>query len=193
MLMLVAGLVLFLGMHSASIVALDFRDRMAAASPIGWRVVYSLVSIAGIVLIVKGYADARGVGPVLYTSPVWLKQLASVLMLPVFVFFVAPYFSGRIQATLKHPQLVAVKLWATMHLLANGSVADLLLFGGFLAWGVVDRISMKRRVQRPLPGMPKSAMNDLLAVVIGLGLYVAFVLWLHGAWIGVSLRGYLGV
>jgi len=186
---LVIGLLLFLGIHSISIVAEDFRDRMAARSEIGWKAVYSIVAIVGAVLIVRGYADARLDPTVLYTTPVWLRHLASLLLLPVFVLFFAPYLPGRIKTAAKHPQLVAVKLWAVSHLLVNGTVADVVLFGSFLAWAVADRISLKRRVIRPIPEAPAGGMNDVILVVVGLGAYVAFALWLHAAWIGVAPFG----
>lgn len=186
---LVIGLLLFLGIHSISIVAEDFRDRMAKQSEVGWKAAYSVVAVAGAVLIVRGYADARLDPTVLYTTPVWLRHLASLLLLPVFVLFFAPYLPGRIKTATKHPQLVAVKLWAVSHLLVNGTVADVVLFGAFLAWAVADRISLKRRAPRPLPGAPAGGMNDVILVVVGLAAYVAFALWLHAAWIGVSPFG----
>ncbi|MEJ2602933.1 MAG: NnrU family protein [Gammaproteobacteria bacterium] len=189
MLLLILGLVLFLGMHSVSIAAEGFRDRMAAKSEIGWKAFYGVVSIAGIYLIVKGYADARLDPVVLYVPPVWLKHLAALLLLPVFVLFFAPYFPGRIKSATGHPQLVAVKLWAVAHLLVNGTLADVILFGSFLAWAVVDRISMKRRTQRPIPSAPPRGINDVLLVFAGLGVYVTFVLWLHQAWFGVAPFG----
>lgn len=189
MALLILGLVLFIGMHSTSIVADDFRNRMAAKSGLGWKAFYGIVSIVGLVLIVKGYAAARMDPTVLYIPPVWLKHLAAVLMLPVFVLFFAPYFPGRIKAATKHPQLVAVKLWAVAHLLVNGTVADVILFGTFLAWAVVDRVSMKRRAERPVPSAPARGINDVLLVAAGLGVYAIFVLWLHQAWFGVAPFG----
>ncbi len=103
-------------------------------------------------------------------------------MLPVFPLLLAAYLPGRIKAAVKHPMLAAVKMWAFAHLLANGMLADLLLFGGFLIWAVADRISVKRRaVLRPLPGPPPGKFNDVIAVVGGLALYVVFVLWLHAS------------
>jgi uncharacterized membrane protein len=189
MALLVLGLVLFLGVHSVSIVAEGFRDRMAAKSEIGWKAVYGLASLAGIVLIVQGYGTAR-LDPVwLWTPPAFLSHVTALILLPVFVFFVAPYFPGRISAALKHPQLVAVKLWAVAHLLVNGTLADLILFGSFLAWAVVDRISLKRRTPRPVPGLPASGANDAIAVVVGLAAYLGFVFWAHRAWIGVAPFG----
>ena len=148
MLQLLIGIVLFFGAHSASIVALPLRDRMVAKNENAWKAVYALASLAGIVLMVRGYADLRATPTVIYATPYWMRHVAALLLLPVFVFFIAPYFPGRIKKALKHPQLVAVKLWAVAHLLVNGMLADVLLFGSFLAWAVVDRISLKRRPQR---------------------------------------------
>mgnify|MGYP001093550550 CR=1 FL=1 len=189
MALLILGLVLFIGMHSVSIVAEDFRNRIAAKSELGWKAIYGIASIVGIVLIVKGYGAARLDPMVLYMPPVWLKHLAALLLLPVFILFFAPYFPGKIKAVTKHPQLVAVKLWAVAHLLVNGTLADVVLFGSFLAWAVVDRISMKRRVERPVPSAPARGLNDVLLVFAGLGVYVIFVLWLHQLWFGVAPFG----
>ena len=189
MLQLLLGIVLFLGMHSASIVALPLRDRMAAKSDIGWKAFYSIVSLIGIVLMVRGYADLRQSPTVLYVAPVWLRHVAALLMLPAFAFFIAPYFPGRIKTALKHPQLVAVKTWAVAHLLVNGTVADILLFGSFLVWAVADRISLKKRPARPLLGAPESGLNDVIVIVLGLGIYVAFALWLHQALFNISPFG----
>jgi uncharacterized membrane protein len=186
MLQLLIGIVLFFGMHSASIVALPIRERVAAKSENAWKVVYGLVSIVGIVLMVRGYAELRSTPTVLYVTPYWLRHVAALLLLPVFVFFIAPYFPGKIKATLKHPQLVAVKLWAFAHLLVNGMLADVLLFGSFLAWAVVDRISLKNRPQRQLPGAPETAANDIILVIVGLALYAVFAVWAHEWLIGVK-------
>ena len=179
MLQLLIGIVLFFGAHSASIVALPVRERMVAKNAIAWKAVYALASLAGIVLMVRGYADLRSAPTVVYTTPYWMRHVSALLLLPVFIFFIAPYFPGRIKTALKHPQLVAVKLWAVAHLLVNGMLADLLLFGSFLAWAVVDRISLKRRPQRPLPGAPESGINDAIIVVVGLALYAVFAFWAH--------------
>ena len=187
MAMLISGLVLFLGGHSISIFAPDTRDRLAAQlGPLGWRIAYSIVALAGVVLISKGYAAARLDPVVLWVPPVWTRHLVAVLMLPVFVFLVAAYLPGRISSALKHPMLVSVKLWALAHLLANGMLADVLLFGGFLAWAVADRISLKRRKPRETLTLPKNPANDFMAVAIGFAIYFAFVLKLHVLLIGVA-------
>jgi len=179
MLQLLIGIVLFFGMHSASIVALPLRDRIIANSENAWKGIYSIASLVGVVLMVRGYADLKATPTLLYVAPVWLRHVSALLLLPVFVFFVAPYFPGRIKKTLKHPQLAAVKLWALAHLLVNGTLADVLLFGSFLVWAVADRVSLKKRPQRPLPGAPESSMNDVIAVVLGLALYAVFAFWAH--------------
>jgi uncharacterized membrane protein len=182
---LIVGLVLFFGMHSASIVALPLRDRLAAKSELGWKALYGLVSLIGIVLVARGYAELRQVPTLLYASPVWVRHVAAVFLLPIFVLFLAPYFPGRITSATKHPQLVAVKLWAVAHLLVNGTLADVLLFGSFLVWAVADRISMKSRPVRPIPGAPASVASDIVLVVVGLALYAALLFWLHEVAFGI--------
>ncbi len=183
---LLSGLGLFVGVHSMSIVALPLRDKLAARSPLGWMSLYGIVSLVGIVLMVRGYGDLRQELAPLYVSPGWLRHVAAVLLLPTFIFFLAPYFPGRIKSALKHPQLVAVKLWALAHLLVNGTLADLLLFGSLLAWAVVDRISMKGRSARPIPPALESGANDAIVIVAGLVLYAATAFFLHERLIGVA-------
>jgi uncharacterized membrane protein len=188
MMLLVLGLVLFLGIHSLAIVSPSARDRFAAKlGEWPFKGVYSVVAIVGFVLIVHGYADARLDPTVLYVPPSWTTHLSMLLMLPVFIALLAAYLPGRISATLKHPMLVAVKAWAVAHLIANGTLADVLLFGSFLGWAVIDRISLKRRTEGPKPRAPASPVNDAIAVVGGLAIYLAFVFWLHAWLIGVSL------
>jgi uncharacterized membrane protein len=159
---------------------------VAARNALAWKAAYGLISLVGIVMLARGYGELRATSMWLYVPPVWTRHLAALLLLPTFVFFLAPYFPGKIKTALEHPQLVAVKLWATAHLLANGRLIDVVLFGSFLIWAVADRISMKRRAQRPVPGAPASAVNDVILVVVGLGLYAAMVLWWHVAWFGVA-------
>lgn len=194
MLWFVVGLAVFLGVHSIAIVAPGWRDATAARLGEGaWKGLYSLISIASFVLLVWGYGAARMDPVVLFTPPPWTRWLAVLLMLPVFPLLLAAYFPGRIKAALKHPMLAAVKFWALAHLISNGTLADLLLFGGFLAWAVFDRISFKRRPQRPIRTLPATAANDVIAIVGGLALYVVFAYWLHVRWIGVApLAGIAG-
>ncbi len=190
MIVLIVGLVVFLGVHSERIVAPGLRARTIAARGEGaWKGAYSLVALLGLVLIVWGYGLARQDPVPVYTPPVWLGHLSLVLMMPVFVLLVAAYVPGHIKATLKHPMLVAVKLWAVAHLLANGTLADILLFGSFLVWAVADRISVKRRAPAAsdyIIGSQPNWANDVIALVVGATLYVAFLVGLHEWLIGVS-------
>jgi uncharacterized membrane protein len=187
MLWLVIGLILFLGAHSASIVAAAWRDAMAARLGHGWRGLFALVSIAGFVLIIYGYGVARMTPTILYVPPLWLRYVAVFLMLFVFPLLLATYLPGRIKRAAKHPMLAATKLWATAHLLANGMLADVTLFGAFLIWAVADRISLKRRAPRPIATAPATPANDAIAVLGGLAIYATFVLWLHARLFGVQV------
>lgn len=183
-LLLVLGLVLFLGMHSVSIASREWRDRKRVAIGEGkWAGLYTAVSLIGFILIVWFYGDARAAAPVLYEPPVWMKHVTALLMLFASISIAAYLFpAGRIKAALKHPMLLATKIWATAHLLANGDLASILLFGSFLAWAVADRISLKRR-NAPLPVAGANAMrNDILAMAVGLALYAAFLFGGH-AWL----------
>ncbi|WP_374595041.1 NnrU family protein [Aquabacterium sp.] len=184
---LLLGLLLFLGAHSASIVAPAWRD--ARAAQLGeptWKGVYSLISLTGFALLVWGWAGLRAQPVVLWTPPHGLHHLTLLLMLPVFPLLLAAHLPGRVQRAAKHPMLAATKLWALAHLLANGTLGDVLLFGGFLAWAVADRISVQRRAPRAIPSAPAGALNDAIAVVGGLALYVFFLFKGHAWLIGVS-------
>jgi uncharacterized membrane protein len=191
MLILILGLIVFLGVHSVRIVAPDFRDRQIAAHGEAlWKGVYSVAAFAGLLLIVWGYGLARFDPIVIWHPPLWTRHLAVLLMVPVFVLFAAAYLPGRIRSTLKHPMLAGVKLWAVAHLLANGTLADILLFGSFLAWAVIDRISVKRRQAQPPLAMARAGWaNDAIAIILGLGLYLLFVFYLHAALFGVPPLG----
>ena len=198
MLMLILGLVLFLGVHSVSILAPAGRNRLAARMGEGaWKGVYSLVSALGLGLIVWGYGLARENPVLIYSLPGGMRHLAALLLLPVFVLLIAAYLPGRIQRATKHPMLLAVKLWALAHLLAQsatgGSLADVLLFGGFLLWAAADRVSLKRRMLagqiRFTPALPATAANDVIAVVGGLALYGVTVMWAHAYLFGVRPFG----
>jgi len=185
---LVLGLFIFLAIHSVSILQHDLRNRMVNKLGLGpWQGLYSLVAVLGFVMLVHGYGQARLHPVLLYTPPHWLHYLTMVLMLPVFPMLLATYLPGRIKTTLKHPMLAATKLWAVAHLLANGSLADVLLFGAFLAWAVADRISLKHRAGDAVPVAMHSKLNDILVIVLGLALYGAFVLGLHQRLIGVAV------
>jgi uncharacterized membrane protein len=186
MALLILGLVLFLGIHCVSIVAPHWRDRTAARLGNAWRGIYSLVSVAGFLIMIWGYRIARHDPAALYVPPDGSRYLTAILMLPVFPLLLAAYLPGRIKDALGHPMLVATMLWAAAHLISSGTLADCLLFGGFLAWAVVDRVSFRWRTARPVSGAPPGKLNDVIAVVAGLALYFVFVHWLHVRWIGVQ-------
>lgn len=184
---LLAGLVIFLGVHSISIVNEPWRDQMAERlGKWTWKGIYSLIALAGLILIIRGYGEARTDGLQLYYTPVWLQHISLILLLPVFPLLVGAYVPGRIKAAVEHPMLLAAKLWAAAHLLANGSAADLVLFGSILLWVFADLLSVSKRQPRQIPGAPPSRFNDWIAVVVGLALYLAFLFWLHEALFGVS-------
>lgn len=188
MLQLALGLLLFLGVHSVAIVAPRWRERtVLRMGPAAWRMLYAVLSAAGLLLVISGFPVARAAAPTLYVPAHWMHGVARVLMFPVFPLLLAAYLPGRIKSMAKHPMLAAVKLWACAHLLANGSAADVLLFGSFLAWAVFDRISVKHRAApRATPGAPPSRWNDAIAIVVGVLVYVAMLKWAHLALFGVS-------
>ena len=187
MIWLLAGLVLFLGVHSVRMVAPAFRDRMIAQRGEGaWKGIYSVLALIGFVLLVWGYGQARLVAPLLYEPPVWMKHIATPLMLFSMIFLVASQLpAGRIKKAVKHPMLLAVKIWALAHLLANGDLASLVLFLTFLGWAVWNRIAVKRRGDPVFETV--SVRNDVIAVVAGTALTVWFIVQLHAWLIGVPL------
>jgi uncharacterized membrane protein len=192
MTLLIVGLVVFLGIHSVSIVAPRWRmGQVALRGEKTWKGVYSIVSLIGFVLLVYGYGLSRHDPVLLYSPPTAFRHVALALMLPVFPLLFASSLPGRISRAAKHPMLLAVKIWALAHLLANGTLGDVLLFGGFLAWAVVDRISVKRRPPELShePVKPAGPKNDVIAVAGGLILYIAFIFFLHRWLIGVSPIG----
>jgi len=185
---LILGLAAFFGVHSISMLALDWRNRVAERlGARAWQGIYSLISLVGFYLIVSGYGAARSGAEVLYSTPASFRYLAALLMLPFFTLALASVFTGRIRARTQHPLLLATMLWSVAHLLTNGSVADLLLFGVFLAWAIAVRASLGRRPARKMIALPASATNDIIAVAGGLALYVAFLLWLHARWFGAPI------
>lgn len=187
---LLAGMVLFFAAHSLAIGAPSLRAGLIARLGAGgYKGVSALVSLVGLWLIVRGFGAARPDSTVLYDPPTWMRHVVLALMLPVLPLLVAAQLKGHIRARLKHPMLVAVKLWAVAHLLANGKLADLVLFGGFLAWAVIDRISLKRRPDTRPPVSAPSVLHDAIAVVAGIVLYVLLVTGWHLRLFGVSPLG----
>jgi uncharacterized membrane protein len=184
---LIAGIIIFLGVHSISIVNEPWRDKMAERLGVWtWKGIYSIIALVGLVLIIRGYGEARIDVVELYLTPVWLQNISTLILIPVFPLLVAAYVPGRIKAAVGHPMLLATKLWAAAHLIANGTLADVVLFGTFLLWVFVDLLSVSKRQPRQIPGAPPSKFNDWIAVVTGLALYLAFLFWFHEMLFGVS-------
>jgi uncharacterized membrane protein len=188
---MILGLVLFIGTH---LVTTRREQRAALIGRMGeggYKGLYSLVSIIGIALIAWGFARYRATGWIdVWYPPAWTRHLAVALILPAIIFFVAPYSPGRIKTALKHPMLVGIKLWAVAHLIANGDLGSIVLFGSLLAWAVVDRISLKRRTDPGSPPIPVGGVQkDIIAVVAGLALYLALGFLFHPYVIGVPAFG----
>lgn len=189
MAILILGLVVFLGVHSVRIVADDWRAATIARIGTGaWKGVYSVLSLAGFVMIVWGYGLARHDPVPLWSPPVATRHVASLLTLVSFVLVAAAYVPRNgIRAALGHPMLLGVKLWAFAHLLANGTLADVLLFGAFLAWAVLDyRAARRRDAAAATPRASGTRVGTATAVVVGAVAWGAFAFWLHAAWIGVA-------
>ena len=190
MTILILGLVVFIGAHAFTM-AREQRARAIARLGEGpYKGLYSLISLLGLVLIVWGFGEYRAGGYTqVWTPPVWTRHLAVQLVWTAFVALAAAYLPGRIRGTLKHPMLAGLKIWALAHLLANGDLGSMLLFGALLAWAVAARISTKRRDEVLDHGGPAAApagwRNDILAVAIGTALYLVFLIWLHPLLIGV--------
>jgi uncharacterized membrane protein len=193
MTMLIAGLVLFLGTHFLTTqrsLRASLRERWGENR---YKLAYTALSLAGFALIIVGYGDYRADGYVaVWTPPRGLTHVALLLMMPVFVLLAAAYLPGWIKRTVRHPMLAAVKFWALAHLLTNGDLGSMLLFGSFLAWAVFARISLKQR--EAIEGAPDFAAmrfgrGDSVAVVGGLGAYLVFALALHPILIGVAVVG----
>lgn len=186
---LVAGLIVFLGVHSLRIFAEPWRVRtIARIGGNAWKGVYSLISIAGFVFLVWGYGQARQQGVLLFDPPVFMRHITSLLMLLSFVLLAAAYVPGNhIKARLGHPMIIGVKVWAFAHLLANGRLSDVLLFGAFLAWAVADFIAARKRDRAAGTVYPPGdELRTVLTVVAGVVAWAVFVAGLHLWLIGVS-------
>jgi len=189
---LIAGLVLFLGVHSVRIFANDWRSaQLAQRGEAVWKLGYSALSIAGFVLIVWGYGLARQSPMVLWPTPRGMNHLAALLTLLSFVLLVATYVPrNAIKAKLRHPMILGVKVWALAHLLANNTLADLLLFGSFLVWAVLSfRAARQRDRQQPPVRLASNGLATAATVVVGVVAWAAFAFWGHLALIGVRPLG----
>jgi uncharacterized membrane protein len=188
---MILGLGLFLGVHTLT-TQRELRARaIASMGEGGYKIGYALASLLGLVLIVWGFGHYRATEWIdVWYPPKALRHLAAALMLPAVILVVAAYIRGRIYTTLKHPMLAGVKLWAAAHLLANGDLGSIILFGSFLAWAVFDRISLKRRADPGAPPIPVGgASNDLIAVAVGIVAYLALAFAFHPVVIGVPVFG----
>jgi uncharacterized membrane protein len=188
MIVLVAGLVVFLGVHSVRVFADDWRTaRIARMGALRWRGIYSLLSLVGFVLLVWGYGQARLDPIVVWSPPSWSRYVTALLVLPAFVLTVASYMPGtRIKARVHHPMTLGIKLWAFAHLLSNGNLADIVLFGSFLVWAIVVYASARRRDRLAGTIYPAGTFGrDVRAVVVGTIAWLVFGYWLHGLLIGV--------
>ncbi|WP_146686991.1 NnrU family protein [Bradyrhizobium canariense] len=191
LLVMILGLVLFFGIHLVT-TQRDLRARVVASTGEGgYKAGYGLISLLGLVLIVWGFADYRATGWIdVWTPPTAFKHITDALMLPAVILVAASYIRGRIYTKLKHPMLAGVKLWAAAHLLANGDLGSIILFGSFLAWAVFDRISLKHRADSGAPPIPVGGVgNDLIAVAVGIVAYLALAFVFHPVVIGVPVIG----
>jgi uncharacterized membrane protein len=183
---LVLGLILFLGPH----VFVTLRpQRDAAVKQLGelpYKGLFAVLSLAGLYVTGKGFGMYEAAGPlVLWTPPAWTRHITEALMLPAWIFVAAAYLRGNINRALKHPMLVGVKTWAVAHLLVNGDVGGIILFGSVLAWAVYDRITFKHRSDTGGPPIPEGGWkNDIAAVVVGLVLYAAAFFPFHSLVVG---------
>jgi uncharacterized membrane protein len=192
MTILVAGLLLFLGIHSLRIVADGWRSaQIARLGERKWKGIFALVSLVGFVLIVWGFGQARLSPVMLWDPPAWAPGVTSLLSLPAFVLIVAGNMRGtKMKVAFGHPMLLGTLLWALAHLLGNGTLAGVVLFGSFLAWALVDYVALRRRDAAAGVAYPAGTwFRDLLAVVIGVVAWIIFGFWLHGPLIGLRPFG----
>lgn len=185
---LILGLILFLGVHSVRIVADDWRTaQIARLGEMKWKGLYTAVSLLGFGLLVWGYGLARAEPIVLWTPPSGMRHLVGLLSLPAFILLVAAYVPGtRIKAKIGHPMVAGTKIWAFAHLLANGNLGDVLLFGSFMVWAIADFVHLRKSDR--LAGKTYATLGvsrDVIAVVVGVVAWVAFARFGHESLIGV--------
>jgi uncharacterized membrane protein len=191
MTILVIGLVVFLGTH-VFITARGQRAALIARIGEGpYKGLIALLSLIGLILIGYGFADYRATGWIdVWHPPRWTSYVTQLLMWPASIFVVAAYIRGDIWRTLKHPLLVGVKTWAVAHLISNGDLGSIVLFGSFLAWAVYDRVTLKRRSDPGAPAIPADGRRrDLIAIAVGTLLYLALGFIFHPLVVGVPVFG----
>jgi uncharacterized membrane protein len=187
---LVLGLAIFLATHVFVSLRGARADAIARLGLIAYRVMFSLSSVGGLVLIVMGYGYYRAHQWIdIWSPPAFMRHVTVLLMLFAVIFMTAAFIPSHIKARLKYPMLAAVKTWALAHLLSNGDLGSILLFGTFLGWAVFARIAAKRRVDEVMPVAPAGWINDALVVIVGIVVYLALGYVFHPAWIGVPVFG----
>ena len=188
---MIAGLAVFIGVHAFTTMRAQRKHLVDRLGEVPYKVVYSVLSLIGIVLISWGYARYRATGWIdVWYPPAWTRHVVVTLMWPASICLVAAYIPGDIKRVLKHPMLVGVKLWAFAHLIANGDLGSIILFGSFLAWAVFDRITLKRRTDAGGPPIPLGGRrNDLIALVVGTIVFLVLGLVFHPLVIGVPAMG----
>lgn len=194
-LLLILGLLVFLGIHAVRAFAPDWRAaQIQRLGEPGWKGVFSIVALCGLALIVWGFGRARLDPVVLWHPPTALRHVAAMLMLPAFVLLVAAYMPGsRLKARVRHPMLLGVVLWALAHLMANGRLAAMLLFGSFLVWAALAfRAALRRDAAAGNPPLPLYSGRDVFTSLLGIFAWISFALWLHAPLIGVSPFGSVG-
>jgi len=190
MTLMILGLILFLGPHAFTMARQPRAALVARFGEGGYKGLYSLVSLLGLVLLAYGYGVYRADGYiVVWNPPVWTRHLSALLLLPVFPLLFSAYARGFVKARLKHPMILAVKTWALAHLLANGDLGSILLFGAFLVWAVVAFVAMRRRPEANPPAFVPNPGEDAAAILGGLIVYGAMIFGLHRWLIGVGVFG----
>jgi uncharacterized membrane protein len=187
---LIVGLFVLLGSHVFVTFRVAREDALARLGRNGYRAIFSIVSIAGLVLVVWGYSEYRAHEflPV-WSPPAFMRHITVGLMLLASIFIATAYVPSHIRAWLKHPMFASIKTWAFAHLLSNGDLGAILLFGSFLAWGVYARIAAKRRGDRGFTTPPSGWLNDVIVVAIGIVLFVLLGLYFHPYLIGKPVFG----
>lgn len=189
---LILGLVLFLGVHSTRIFAEGWRTRFIAQRGAGaWKGLYAVLSLVGLVVLVWGYGQARNDTTALWSPPEGMRHLTGLLVLIAFVLLAAAYVPrNQIKAKVHHPMILGVKTWAFAHLLSNGTVADIVLFGAFLLWAVLSFRAARQRDRAAATVYPAGTVQGtVITVVVGLVAWAVFAFWAHGLLIGVRPFG----
>lgn len=191
MLLMLLGLLLFLGAHSVRIFAEDWRHRQIERLGMKWwKVLYSIVAASGLILTIYGYGLTRESPTAVWLPPIWTQHLVALLMIPAFLFLVATYTSSHIRSVFRHPMILGVMLWAFGHLLVNGNLGDIVLFGAFLGWAIIDFYTARLRDKQGETITASARFSgDVIAVLVGLSLYFAFAFYLHSWVIGVPALG----